>query len=173
MRNPKLLIAGVIGVAALGVGIAAASAGTASPARSSTAAQGAPAAGSSTINAATESVNGRAETILVDSKGFPLYTFRGDTSTRSAVTGQLAALWPPLISTAPTESGLSGQVTTVVTGNGSQVQYDGHFLYTFITDSPGHVTGEGVQDFFVATPSGASSTPTAGPQSAPTYSYGY
>ena len=36
--------------------------------------------------------------------------------------------------------------------DGRQVTYNGHFLYTFVDDSPGHVTGQGVSDFFVATP---------------------
>jgi hypothetical protein len=40
----------------------------------------------------------------------------------------------------------------VVTSNGRQVTYNGHFLYTFAEDSPGQVTGQGVQNFFVATP---------------------
>jgi hypothetical protein len=29
---------------------------------------------------------------------------------------------------------------------------NGHFLYTFVEDSPGQVTGQGVQNFSVATP---------------------
>ena len=173
MINVKLLVAGLIGLGAAAGGIAAAGAGTAAPTHTSTAAQAAQPTGSATITVARDSVNGKTESILVNSQGLPLYTFAGDTSTRSAVTGQLAALWPPLISTAPTETGASGQVKVVSTANGSQVQYDGHFLYTFATDSPGHVTGQGVQNFSVATPSGASSPPPAQPKSAPSYSYGY
>ena len=37
--------------------------------------------------------------------------------------------------------------------NGAQVAYNGHFLYTFADDGPGQVNGQGVQDFFIATPS--------------------
>jgi hypothetical protein len=47
------------------------------------------------------------------------------------------------------------------------VAYDHHFLYTFVEDSPGHVTGQGVRDFFVATPNLAS-TVSAPATSAPT-----
>jgi len=36
--------------------------------------------------------------------------------------------------------------------NGRQVTYNGHFLYTFVDDRSGAVTGQGVQSFFVATP---------------------
>jgi Secreted repeat of unknown function len=53
------------------------------------------------------------------------------------------------------------------------VAYNGHFLYTFVEDSPGHVTGQGVQNFFVATPSltaGASSPATVAPSKS---GYGY
>jgi len=40
-----------------------------------------------------------------------------------------------------------------------QVAYNGHLLYTFADDHAGQVTGQGVEDFFVATPG---LTPTAG-----------
>ena len=76
------------------------------------------------------------------------------------VSGQLAALWPPLVAGTPTESGTSGGLAVVHTGNGRQVTYNGHFLYTFVEDNPGQVTGQGVQNFFVATP-GLSSEHTA------------
>ena len=36
--------------------------------------------------------------------------------------------------------------------HGGQVAYNGHLLYTFVSDRKGVVTGQGVQDFFVATP---------------------
>ena len=51
--------------------------------------------------------------------------------------------------------------------DGRQVTYNGHFLYTFVDDSPGHVTGQGVSDFFVATPNmraiGSTTTVKAAP----------
>jgi predicted lipoprotein with Yx(FWY)xxD motif len=93
------------------------------------------------------------ETILVDAQGLPLYIYKPDTATTSHVTGQLAALWPPLVAAAPSASGASGRLASVATANGTQVSYNGHFLYTFVEDSPGRVTGQGVQNFFVATPS--------------------
>ena len=65
--------------------------------------------------------------------------------------------------------------------HGSQVAYNGHLLYTFITDRPGQVTGQGVQNFFVATPGIArlsgSSAPTgtvpASPSGPAAGGYGY
>jgi predicted lipoprotein with Yx(FWY)xxD motif len=103
----------------------------------------------------TATVAGASEQILVDSRGFPLYTYGADTATQSRVGGVLAQLWPPLVSS-----------------NGQLVQYHRHFLYTFVNDRPGQVTGEGVQNFFVATPQlGATSVATT---PAPTTNpYGY
>jgi predicted lipoprotein with Yx(FWY)xxD motif len=98
-------------------------------------------------------VGGVVEVILVNNKGLPLYIYPPDTGTNSMVTGDLAALWPPLLASAPTGSGNGGVLAVVHTGNGEQVTYNGHFLYTFAGDSPGQVTGQGVQNFLVATPS--------------------
>jgi predicted lipoprotein with Yx(FWY)xxD motif len=105
-----------------------------------------------TVRTAMATVGGSAEIILVDNKGLPLYFYKPDTATQSMVTGSLAALWPPLVASAPTASGASGALKVVSTSNGRQVAYNGHFLYTFVEDSPGHVTGQGVQNFYVATP---------------------
>jgi predicted lipoprotein with Yx(FWY)xxD motif len=105
-----------------------------------------------TIHTARATVGGSSETILVNGKGLPLYFYKPDTATRTMVTGALAALWPPLDATSPTERGATGTLRVVHTSNGSQVTYNGHFLYTFAEDSSGQVTGQGVQDFFVATP---------------------
>jgi cell division protease FtsH len=41
---------------------------------------------------------------------------------------------------------------TVNDAHGRQVAYNGHLLYTFTGDRPGQVTGQGFQNFFVATP---------------------
>jgi predicted lipoprotein with Yx(FWY)xxD motif len=114
----------------------------------------------------------------VNGKGLPLYTYGADTATKSMVTGELAALWPPLVANAPTARGASGTLATVTTTNGRQVTYNGHFLYTFVDDTPGHVTGQGVSDFFVATPHirtvGSATTVKAAPAPAASSSgYGY
>jgi len=147
-RSAKLIALGTFGAAVVGSGIAVAStsaaAMTAPPAthhRTTTA----------TVNVARASVNGRSEQILVDSRGLPLYTYAGDSKAKSAVTGGLAAIWPPLVSNAPTEHGTSGTLKVVHDSNGAQVEYNGHFLYTFVSDAPGKVTGQGDQNFFVAT----------------------
>jgi predicted lipoprotein with Yx(FWY)xxD motif len=150
MRHPKIIIAGIglAAVAAIG-GITAASA-------SSSPASNAPAASHSavatTVRTASATVAGKTETILVNGAGLPLYYYRPDTAAKSFVTGGLARLWPPLTSAAPTAAGASGKVTVVNDAHGRQVDYNGPLLYTFTSDHPGHVTGHGFQNFFVATP---------------------
>lgn len=179
MRHPRIIIAAVAVAAAATVGgftiATAAGSSNTQPAASNSVAAGS--TGQSTIETATAKVQGKTETILVDQTGLPLYTYKPDTTTTSKVSGQLAALWPPLVSTAPTATGATGQLTTVATMNGQQVSYNGHFLYTFVEDSPGHVTGQGVQNFFVATPSlgggAVSATTSANSGSGNAYSYGY
>ena len=115
------------------------------------------------VRTAQATVSGKTETILVNAQGLPLYYYQPDTATKSLVAGQLAVAWPPLTSAKPTATGLSGKLTAVSDAHGSQVAYNGHLLYTFVTDQPGQVTGQGVQNFFVATPgmppiTGASAT---------------
>jgi predicted lipoprotein with Yx(FWY)xxD motif len=150
MRHPKLIIAGtgLAAVAAVG-GVTAAAAAGGPSASNSTAGHSATAA---TVRTASATVAGKTETILVNSGGLPLYFYRPDTAAKSFVTGGVAALWPPLTSAAPTTAGASGKVTVVNDAHGHQVAYNGHLLYTFVSDHAGHVTGQGVQNFFVATP---------------------
>jgi predicted lipoprotein with Yx(FWY)xxD motif len=109
-------------------------------------------ANSPTVHTARTTVNGKTETILVDTQGLPLYYYPADTAKKSLVSGELARLWPPLLSAKPTSSGTQGKLTALKVAAGHQVTYNGHFLYTFIEDSPGHVTGQGVSNFSVATP---------------------
>lgn len=132
---------------------------------------------SATLHAATASVGGKTESILVNVNGLPLYYFRADTAKKSFVGGELARLWPPLLSAKPTATGIQGALTALKEPNGQQVAFNGHFLYTFVGDLPGHVTGQGVSNFFVATPrlktiSSAKTTPTP-PAATSGGGYGY
>jgi predicted lipoprotein with Yx(FWY)xxD motif len=176
MRHPRTTIA-AIGVAAVagisGIAVAATAGGSTAPAASSKAASAAvPAAAPSvisvtdpTIHTMSAMVDGKTEAILVNAGGLPLYFYKPDTATKSFVSGALASLWPPLVSAHPTISGAAGKLSVTNDANGAQVAYKGHFLYTFLDDSAGSVSGQGVQDFFVATPGlaaiGAGSTTTA------------
>jgi predicted lipoprotein with Yx(FWY)xxD motif len=105
-----------------------------------------------TLHTTTARVGARTETILVNARGLPLYYYQSDTAKKSRVSGGLARLWPALVSAKPTASGVKGKLASSKQTGGRQVAYNGHFLYTFVGDIPGHVTGQGVSDFFVATP---------------------
>jgi predicted lipoprotein with Yx(FWY)xxD motif len=186
MRRSRITLAAMAFVLAGAGGIAYAattggSGGNSYGAASSPAAAAAPqgtaagqgnSAGRPTVRVATATVQGKTERILVDVHGMPLYTYGHDTASTSHVTGQLATLWPPLVASMPTEQGTTAPLSSRTTSNGQQVTYQGHFLYTFVEDQPGRVTGQGVQDFFVATPSGQSATSSPS-SSAPASSGGY
>jgi predicted lipoprotein with Yx(FWY)xxD motif len=162
MRHPRIIIAG-IGLAAVATvgGITAASASS-SPASSAAAVSHSTAA--ATVRTASATVAGKTETILVNGAGLPLYYYRPDTAAKSFVTGALARLWPPLTSATPAAAaGLNGKLAVLNDVNGRQVTYNGHPLYTFADDHPGQVTGQGVQNFFVATPGLAPLTSSSAP----------
>jgi predicted lipoprotein with Yx(FWY)xxD motif len=176
MKRPRIIMAGIaLAAVATAGGLTAAAASSSTP----TAAASAASANSmsATVRTASANVAGKTETILVTSQGLPLYVYRPDTATKSLVSGGLAQLWPPLTSPAVAGAGVTGKVAVLKDVNGQQVTYNGHPLYTFVDDHPGQVTGQGVQNFFVATPGIASITmagSTAPASSAvPTGGYGY
>src|SRR5579863_7139158 len=176
-RNRALvsIVAGAVALSAIGVGVAAAA--SVSPGATVAAVQlpARAASAAATVQTAKATVGGKTETILVSSRDLPLYYYPPDTAKKSFVTGALAQFWPPLVSTSPSEKGVDGKLTVLVDANGHQVAYNGHFLYTFAEDRPGHVTGQGVQGFFLATPDlkpiGSSSAPKV--MTPPTTGYGY
>jgi predicted lipoprotein with Yx(FWY)xxD motif len=175
MRHPRIIIGGIgLAVVAAVGGVTAAAAGGSPATSAPTVGHGATVA---IVRTAPVTVTGKTETILVNAHGLPLYFYRPDTAAKSFVTGGLARLWPPLTSAAPTAAGTSGKVTVVNDAHGRQVAYNGHLLYTFTSDHPGQVTGQGFQNFFVATPglapitAAAARTGTA--PAAPASGYGY
>jgi len=139
-----------IGIAAA-IGIGAGAAGLADSHGTSQAASSTPS--STVIKTATATVSGKARTILTNGRGLPLYYYAPDKPKQSLVSGGLAGLWPAVTSTTPPAArGLAGSLTIVRDAHGNQVAYNGHLLYTFISDRRGVVTGQGVEKFFVATP---------------------
>jgi predicted lipoprotein with Yx(FWY)xxD motif len=154
---------GVAAAAAIGAAVFTSSHGT------SHAATGGPTASSSVVHSQLATVGGKTEAILTDDQGLPLYYYAPDTAAKSLVSGGLAALWPPVTSAAaPAATGLTGKLTVSPDSHGRQLAYNGHLLYTFVSDRRGVVTGQGVQNFFVATPSlpvlaGSSSSTAANP----------
>ena len=134
----------------------------------------APATSSAVIKTATATVKGTSQTILTNAQGMTLYYFTPDTATNSACTGGCATAWPPLMSrgsSKPTSATtLPGTLSAVSDGNGTQVEYNGHPLYTFSGDTaPGQTNGEGsLGKWFVATTTlSASGSGTGTPQTTP------
>jgi predicted lipoprotein with Yx(FWY)xxD motif len=110
-----------------------------------------------TVSTASITVKGQKMTVLTDASGKTLYYFKKDTATKAACTGNCTDLWPPLLlaTGTPTSSGsLPGKLTVVTDANGKQIQYNGHFLYTFKGDfAAGQANGQGIGGvWFVATP---------------------
>jgi predicted lipoprotein with Yx(FWY)xxD motif len=108
-------------------------------------------ASSKTTTVSLASVSGVGK-VLVDSKGFALYSPKQDTSSMIRCTGSCTAIWVPLtVKGSPTGvSSLSGKLGTVMRPDGKkQVTFEGKPLYTFAEDSsPKKVTGNGIADQF-------------------------
>jgi predicted lipoprotein with Yx(FWY)xxD motif len=90
--------------------------------------------------------------ILVNGHGRTLYLFEKDKHGKSTCSGQCAAFWPPLITsakpvaTAGAKTSLLG--TTRRADGRLQVTYNHHPLYTFVKDaSKGETNGEAVNAF--------------------------
>src|SRR4051794_11112191 len=102
---------GVVAAVAIGAIVVAGSHGTSRTASSTVS--------STVVRSATATVGGKTETILMDSRGMPLYYYAADGPTQSLVSGSLAALWPPVTTTAtPTARGLAGSLTLVRDAHG-------------------------------------------------------
>jgi predicted lipoprotein with Yx(FWY)xxD motif len=118
----------------------------------------APASSSAVVKTSTASVNGTSQTILTNAQGMTLYYFTPDSTTTAACTTGCISVWPPLLfqgSGTPTSAtSLPGMLSAVNDGNGTQVEYNGHPLYTFSGDTAaGQTTGEGTAGkWFVSTP---------------------
>jgi predicted lipoprotein with Yx(FWY)xxD motif len=116
----------------------------------SSAGSGSNAASTTNTTVALKSIDGVGN-VLVDSSGMPLYSSNLDASGRPACTGACASVWKPLTvaSGTPSAADGAGKVGVVMRSDGTrQVAIAGRPLYTFVKDSPGSVTGNGVSDAF-------------------------
>jgi predicted lipoprotein with Yx(FWY)xxD motif len=96
------------------------------------------------IKTAAVTINGTSMTVLTNAQGMTLYYRTSDTAS-SVCSGNCASIWPPLISTSipASSTSLPGKLSIEKTANGSQVEYNGHPLYTYAHDSaPGQTNGE-------------------------------
>ena len=169
--------------AAVGVALAVAACGGSSSSHSASASPSQSSSGSSAASssASIATTKGPMGTYLTGASGRALYLWVADKSDKSTCAGSCAQAWPPLKSPAPAGTGVSGRLSVLNDVNGQQVTYNGHPLYTFVDDHAGQVTGQGVQNFFVATPGIArlsgSSAPTgtvpASPSGPAAGGYGY
>jgi len=118
--------------------------------------------GAATLTVNTGTAQG-AGTVLVDAQGMTLYYLKGESASNIQCTGSCLSTWPPLLfsgSGSPSGMHVSGTLSTVQRpdGKGTQVTYNGLPLYTFTGDSaPGQASGQGVNNFYAATPSSSAS----------------
>ena len=116
--------------------------------------------GSSTLSVGSRPVGGFGP-VLVNSSGMTLYYMKGETASTIICTGSCAANWPPFLlpsgkTTVVGASGVNGTFGAVKRPDGgTQVVFDGHPLYLWVGDkSAGQATGQGIENFVVATASG-------------------
>jgi predicted lipoprotein with Yx(FWY)xxD motif len=106
----------------------------------------------STANSSATTVmakSGPAGTYLTDGSGKTLYLFAADTGSTSTCTGACAKFWPPLTTTGAPVAGsgvTASMLSTFKRADGTtQVDYNGHPLYYYISDTaPGDDTGQGL-----------------------------
>jgi predicted lipoprotein with Yx(FWY)xxD motif len=111
--------------------------------------------------------------IVVLPGGSPVYVFDRDTADpeTSSCTGTCARTWPPVTAPAspPQVSGVTGTVGALSRPDGTrQLTLDGRPLYTCAGDTPGQVTGQGVQGvWWVVDPAGHAVDRPVAPSSMP------
>jgi len=107
-----------------------------------------PQSGAATISVRANSLG----QILVDGNGKTLYLFEADTGATSTCSGACAQAWPPVTTNGgPKAAGTASQSllgTTTRSDGTTQVTYNGHPLYRFVSDTkPGDTGGEGITAF--------------------------
>jgi predicted lipoprotein with Yx(FWY)xxD motif len=143
-KRLRMLLALLAVAAASAILAACSSSGTSSTSGSGSTGTSSPAA-ATTGNLKTTTIGGA--TVLTNAKGFTLYSFAPDTSTKSNCNGTCAQFWPPVKGPA-TASGVKGTFGTIKRSDGStQATFDGHPLYTFAADTaPGQAKGNGLNE---------------------------
>jgi predicted lipoprotein with Yx(FWY)xxD motif len=149
--------------------------GSSTSSGSNTSSAAAPASSSSALK--TTTIGGAA--VLTNGKGFTLYWFAPDTSTKSNCNGSCATYWPPVKGPATAGTGVTGKLATITRSDGSvQATYNGHPLYTYVGDkAPGQDKGNGLNLsgglWHDVTVSGAAAPASSASASAGGGGYGY
>ncbi len=134
MRHRWLAPAGLAAVALLAAACGSSSTGGSAGASSPSAA--ATSSSSTASSAAVSSAKVGSATVLTNAKGFTLYWFVPDTSTKSNCTGSCATYWPPEKGPVTAGSGVTGTFATIKRSDGSaQATWNGHPLYTYAGDT--------------------------------------
>jgi predicted lipoprotein with Yx(FWY)xxD motif len=125
------VVAAVSGVAVVLLGVSVATAVTAS-------------AGSSTALLRVATIDGTK--VITNNQRLTLYWFVPDTPSSSKCSGSCAVYWPPVTGSPSAGPGVTGRLGTIKRSDGStQVTYDGHPLYTYVSDTaPGQSSGNGL-----------------------------
>jgi predicted lipoprotein with Yx(FWY)xxD motif len=144
--NRLRMLVALLAVAAAAVVLAACSSSAPSSTGGSSGSSSSPAAAGAAGSLKTATIGGA--TVLTNAKGFTLYSFAPDTSTKSNCNGSCAQVWPPVTGPA-TAAGVTGTLATITRSDGSvQASFDGHPLYTFVGDTaPGQAKGNGLNEF--------------------------
>lgn len=109
------------------------------------------------IAIASVSVGGKTQTILTAATGLTLYYNTRDTTKTAGCSGQCVE-WRPLMFAGPgapiAPAALPGALSVLSSKAGSQIEYNGHPLYTYAKDAtPGQIGGQGLLGmWYVATP---------------------
>jgi predicted lipoprotein with Yx(FWY)xxD motif len=130
---------------------------TAAPATTTTAAPTSTTGGEPTANATVTVATTKLGKVVVDSKGMTLYRFDNDTAPGASTcgAGQCASTWPAATVTGTPTAGTgieASKLTTFMRSDGkTQLELDGHPLYTFVGDTkPGDTAGQGILDKWYA-----------------------
>ncbi len=171
MRNRWL--AAILAAAAAAVALAACGSSTTSTPSSTgnTSTAGAGSGSSASGSAAgLKTMSTSSGTILTTASGMAIYWFAIDTPTKSNCSATCLSYWPPVTGAPSLASGvtLPGKLGTITGTNGqTQATYDGHPLYTYVSDtSPGQITGNNKNLsgglWYVMTPAGNKIGTTSG-----------
>src|SRR5580693_661882 len=172
LRQPRMLLV-LPAAAAAAAALAACGSSSSTTAHSSGGSSNAPAS-TTAVGLKTTKVGG--VTVLTNAKGFTVYSFAPDTSTKSTCNGACATAWPPV--KPASGSAVKAPFTTIKRSDGAtQLAFHGHPLYTFTGDTaPGQAKGNGVNAFgglWHEAPAAGGTAPASSSSSGSGGGYGY